>query len=141
MWMKSVRELVRGGWHARSWRLEHVRLLWSQVIHPDRNREAGFTDRDHLIVASEWLCGAQDATPDGGVCGRYSLATGWSSSYPETTGYIIPTFLALAEELGEGDFEERAARAVRFLLSVQLPDGAFPGGEIRDNSVTPSVFN
>jgi DUF1680 family protein len=36
---------------------------------------------------------------------------------------------------------ERAARAVRFLLSVQLPDGAFPAGEIRSNTVNPSVFN
>jgi len=93
------------------------------------------------MAAIEWLCRAQDVTTDGGVCGRYSLQTGWSSSYPETTGYIIPTFLALADDLHDDRFVQRAARAVRFLLSVQLPNGAFPGGEIRENRVHPSVFN
>jgi len=141
MWLTSVSRLAGVAWGAGAWRSKHAWLLWSQIGGRHRNRNAGLSDREHLIAAANWLRRAQDATPDGGVCGRYSLRTGWSSSYPETTGYIIPTFLALGHELGDGDFEERAARAVRFLLSVQLPDGAFPGGEIRDNSVTPSVFN
>src|SRR5256885_5153931 len=141
MWMKSARKLVRRAWRARAWRLEHARLLWSQMGDRRCHRNAGLSDREHLMAATAWLCRAQDVAPDGGVCGRYSLHTGWSSSYPETTGYIVRTFLALRDELGDAGFEERAARAVRFLLSVQLPDGAFPGGEIGDNSVNPSVFN
>ena len=49
--------------------------------------------------ALEWLCRAQDhsASTDGGVARSYSLLTGWASSYPETTGYIIPTFLERAK--------------------------------------------
>ena len=35
---------------------------------------------------------------------------GWTSSYPETAGYIIPTFLALARELGDSRFLDGAAR-------------------------------
>jgi len=43
----------------------------------------------------QWLVRAQDnsATRDGGVSRHYSLANGWAASYPETTGYIIPTML------------------------------------------------
>src|SRR5260370_1304143 len=72
---------------------------------------------------------------------RYQLGRGWTSSYPETTGYIVPTFLALSRALPQAGFRQRAERAVQFLLSVQLPEGGFPGLEIADNRVTPSVFN
>ena len=40
-----------------------------------------------------WLGRAQDgsATQDGGVARDFSLLTGWATSYPETTCYIVPT--------------------------------------------------
>jgi len=34
-----------------------------------------------------------------------------------------------------------AARCVEFLLGLQLPNGAFPAGEIHENTGRPSVFN
>ena len=42
-----------------------------------------------------WICRAQDCSKskDGGVARHFSLINGWSSSYPETTGYIIPTMI------------------------------------------------
>ena len=141
MWMRSVRQLVGPTWRARAWRPEHARLIWSSLVRGQGSRGSGLTEGDHLKAAVEWLCRAQDVMRDGGVCGRYALDGGWSSSYPETTGYIIPTFLALAQEFHDARFEERAARAVRFLLAVQLPDGAFASGEVEENTVTPSVFN
>ena len=139
--MRSVRQLVGPTWRARAWRPEHARLIWSSLVRGQGSRGSGLTEGDHLKAAVEWLCRAQDVMRDGGVCGRYALDGGWSSSYPETTGYIIPTFLALAQEFHDARFEERAARAVRFLLAVQLPDGAFASGEVEENTVTPSVFN
>ncbi len=56
---------------------------------------------DRVIEESiAWLCRAQDrsASADGGVARHYSLITGWGSSYPETTGYIVPTLLTYARE-------------------------------------------
>jgi folate-dependent phosphoribosylglycinamide formyltransferase PurN len=94
-----------------------------------------------LRAAAAWLGRAQDATLDGGIAGRYRLAGGWSSSYPETTGYAIPTLLALADVLHDDRYRERANRSVEFLLSVQLPSGAFPALEIADNRTEPSPFN
>jgi len=64
----------------------------------------------HLVAAIEWLGRAHDATPDGGISRGFSLALnayfacrGWQPSYPETTGYIIPTLYAAARRLGRPD--------------------------------------
>ena len=133
--------LVRYARDAGVWRASHARLLLEQVVSRGRNRRAGYTDADHLRAAAEWLERAQDATGNGGVAGRYRLHSGWTSAYPETTGYIVPTFLALADEPGGGRFRDRARRAVEFLLSLQLPNGAFPGGEIASGTQEASFFN
>jgi folate-dependent phosphoribosylglycinamide formyltransferase PurN len=116
-------------------------LLTSPFVGRESNSRAGFTDLDHLVAAAEWLERAQDAGGAGGVVGRYRLGTGWTSSYPETTGYIVPTFLRLADTLGQPRFRERARRCIEFLLSVQLESGAFPRLEIAHNRTEPSVFN
>jgi len=99
------------------------------------------SDEAALRGAAAWLACAQDATGDGGIAGRYRLASGWSSSYPETTGYAIPTLLTLADVLGDDEYRQRAGRCVAFLRSVQLPSGAFPGLEVADNRTNPSPFN
>jgi uncharacterized protein YyaL (SSP411 family) len=112
-----------------------------QVLNLSRNRDAGFGDEDHLSEAVSWLERAQDVTGDGGVSGRFHLRDGWTSSYPETTGYIIPTWLNLAEVHRDDRFVGRAERSVRFLLSTQLDSGAFPAGEIAENRIEPSPFN
>jgi hypothetical protein len=132
---------IRTARSVRAWIPDHFRLCAAHFVDVERNKRAGFTDRDHLTEAIGWLERAQDATTDGGVSGRYDLRQGWTSSYPETTGYIIPTFLNVAEETGDHRFIERAARCVSFLLLTQLESGAFPGGEIAENRTEPSPFN
>ena len=126
---------------ARVWRPSAASLLYHNLMGRRRGELLEQRDTDHLREAAAWLSRAQDATGDGGVAGRYTLGRGWSSSYPETTGYIIPTFLALDEEPGFDGFRERARQCVDFLLGVQLPSGAFPGLEIADNREKPSIFN
>jgi folate-dependent phosphoribosylglycinamide formyltransferase PurN len=133
--------LFRQARDAGVWRPSHVRLLIDQVAGRARNEHAGYSDGDHLEAAVEWLGRAQDATGNGGIAGRYRLKSGWTSAYPETTGYIIPTFLALAESPGCERFRDRASRCVEFLLPLQLPNGAFPSGEIREGAAAPSFFN
>ena len=91
----------------RCYRPSHARLLIDQVIGRNRNLRAEYTDKDHLYAAAAWLERAQDATQDGGVSGRYRLDSGWSSSYPETTGYIVPTFLKLSGEFREPRYHHR----------------------------------
>ncbi len=125
----------------RPWVDGHFDLLLSQVSYSHRNADKGYQDEDHLMAAAQWLEQAQDATSDDGVTGRYGLTSGWTSSYPETTGYIIPTLLQLADESGDRRFYDRAERSVEFLLGLQLQNGAFPGGEVHENVDNPSPFN
>lgn len=137
---RSLRWLAGRSLDAALWRPSHAAYMRNQFFHRARNADLGYSDRDHLVAAAQWLGRAQDVTGDGGVSGRYNLRSGWSSSYPETTGYIIPTFIALAKSV-DSSFHNRAAECVRFLRSIQLGDGAFPGGELHENRTRPSIFN
>ncbi len=123
-------------WRYRAWRKDHRAALFQRRRHPGTPG----SDSEHLAAAAAWLCRAQDLSGDGGVIGRYRLDQGWTSSYPETTGYIIPTFLDLAEHL-DPSYAVRAERCVEFLLGTQLDSGAFPAGEIAVNRAQPSPFN
>lgn len=123
-------------WRYRAWRKDHRDALF----HGRRHTGSLAPDPEHLAAAAAWLCRAQDLSGDGGIIGRYRLDHGWTSSYPETTGYIIPTFLDLATQLDPA-YMERAERCVAFLLATQLDSGAFPAGEIATNRSKPSPFN
>jgi hypothetical protein len=101
-------------------------------------------DADHLDDAIAWLGRAQDATPDGGVSAGFDLTTGWRASYPETTGYIVPTMLHHAEILGVDDSRRRALRMGEWLHSVQRTDGSIGRGlwsGENDTGKRAEVFN
>lgn len=91
----------------------------------------------HIEAGMKWLSRAQDATPDGGVSIRFSLVRGWESTYPETTGYIIPTFLNYYRITGDTSYKRRAMRMAEWELSIQQEDGSFLGGAMsqRTNSL------
>lgn len=91
----------------------------------------------------DWLCEAQErsTSSDGGVARHYSLLTGWSASYPETTGYIIPTLLTAGDRYGDAGLKERGRRMLDWLVSIQFPDGGFQGGMIDQEPVVPVTFN
>jgi hypothetical protein len=94
----------------------------------------------HARATAEWL--ARSFRRGGGSSAHFSLATGWSAPYPETTGYIIPTLLALRANFPELDLEAKALAAGRWLLGMQRADGPFPAGLLRANGkFRPSVFN
>jgi hypothetical protein len=96
-----------------------------------------------IDAAAGWLCRAQDhsVTQDGGVARHFSVRTGWSASYPETTGYIVPTMLDLARRTGREEYRARAARMVKWLASIQMSSGAFQGGMVNQSPVVPVSFN
>lgn len=83
-------------------------------------------DGIHSAAAVAWLCRAQDATPDRGVSHSYHIGKGWMPSYPETTGYIIPTFINRSRMLSENDLLRRAVQMAEWELDLQLENGAIP---------------
>jgi hypothetical protein len=124
---------------AAPWRPASMRAL----ARPMTSRPTGARP-NRLAAVADWLRRAQDATTDGGVSWGYRLRGGWAASYPETTGYIVPTLLALDATAGAavgGADRRRAERAIGFLAGVRLPDGSFPGGRIDENRTAPSAFN
>ncbi|MEO9190304.1 MAG: prenyltransferase/squalene oxidase repeat-containing protein [Acetobacteraceae bacterium] len=96
-----------------------------------------------VAAAVDWICRAQDRsrTQDGGVARDFSLIDGWAASYPETTGYIIPTLIAVARRDGRPDLMERVRRMLDWLVSIQLPGGGFQGGRVDQTPVVPVTFN
>ena len=103
----------------------------------DRCRIPLTENQQHMRCAAEWLATAQDATPDGGVSAQFSLSRGWDVSYPETTGYIVPTLLSYSHLTGQVNWRDRAIRMADWLLSIQLSNGAFPVFDL----ATPVVFD
>lgn len=101
------------------------------------------TDLEHLQATMSWLSAAQDATVDQGVSAFYDVRVGsWGPSYPETTGYIIPTFLDYAAQYESEIYRDRALRMADWLLPLQLESGAFPIGPLwPDWDRIPIVFD
>lgn len=99
--------------------------------------------QETIDAALAWLCAAQDnsASADGGVARDYSLIKGWATSYPETTGYIIPTFIELARRSGKEELHERARRMLDWCVAIQFPEGGFQGGKIDATPKVPVTFN
>jgi hypothetical protein len=92
---------------------------------------------------TRWLCMAQDksASNDGGVARDFCLLNGWSTSYPETTGYIVPTMIAMAHRNGDAGLHDRARRMLDWCVAIQFPDGGFQGGKIDAAPRVPVTFN
>jgi hypothetical protein len=104
-------------------------------------RPSGTTDLErHLREAADWLVRAQDAGGNRGVSYGADFGGPFLESYPETTGYIIPTFLTLADQTRDDGFARRAVEMGRWESEVQLPSGAVMGG-LLNASPTPAVFN
>jgi hypothetical protein len=96
--------------------------------------------RVHLQATAEWLL--RSIRKDGGSAAYLAPLLGWSRSYPETTGYLIPTLLRLHGQLGAADAEAAALRAGEWLLSLQAPEGWWAGGlHPPRGQPRPRVFN
>lgn len=94
----------------------------------------------HLQEAIEWLMRAQDAGEDRGISYGAEFGGPFLQSYPETTGYIIPTFLKLADYYRDESFARRASEMGEWESDVQMACGAVMGGRLNPNP-TPAVFN
>lgn len=126
----------------KPWQPRNLRLVIDDMLGVARQREQDH--RTHLRAAIDWLCHAQDVRvgkPDaGGVSAGWSFEDGWLPSYPETTGYIIETFLAAAQYLGKPELTDRAQRMIDWELSLQDAEGAFPG-HFGEKGNHPVIFN
>jgi len=91
----------------------------------------------------EWLKRSQDMSfyHDGGSARDFSLVKGWASSYPETSGYIVPTLIDYADRTNDQNLADRAKRMLDWLVSIQFPEGGFQGGKVDADPHVPVTFN
>ena len=97
-----------------------------------------YADERHLAEAMNWLCRAQDACQGQGVSAVYDLRKGWDVAYPETSGYIMATYLAYAEMMGDRTYIDRAIRIGDWETSIQTAGGGILSHP--DRAIT-RVFN
>jgi len=129
--------------HLRIMICDFLRLAYLRSRNIQKSSGTDFphkSNSEHLEAAMEWLCYAQDINRDGGIAGSYSFKKGWGASYPEITGYIIPTFFNYYHFSGQKKYRERAVKMVNWLISIQLPNGAFQMFSI-GQPPEPRVFN
>ena len=93
--------------------------------------------------AIDWICRAQAVTSDGGISKGYSLLHGrWSPSYPETTGYTIPTLLDAAVALQRPELGTLAVGLADWLRGTRTPEGGVAHfQQLGQGNARPVVFD
>lgn len=80
-----------------------------------------------LHAVASWLLVAGSVTEDDGQAAFFHCAHNqWAPSYPEVTGYTIPTLLAYARRHSRPDACVRAIEMAQYMLRVQTAQGAIP---------------
>ena len=140
--IQDTRQLFTRARHFRRWRSlpQAARDAWQRDFGGPRS-DPGI--ERSVLAATAWLERAQknSRSADGGVAAHYSLLDGWGHSYPETTGYIVPTMFAQADRLASDTYAKSAQEMLDWLLRIQLPGGGFQGGFVNDEPVVPVTFN
>jgi hypothetical protein len=95
-------------------------------------------DMMHLSAAMDWLCRAQDICGSKGVSAVYDVGKGWAVAYPETSGYIIGTYLAYAALTQKKEFVERAIELGDWEIEIQAANGGVISSPAKP---TTRVFN
>lgn len=97
----------------------------------------------HLEEAISWLSTARKSSCDGGIPAYFDLLRGrWTSSYPETTGYVIPTLISCAARLRRPDLYEFAIALSDYLLGVRTAEGGVGHWKQQEGKgVEPVIFD
>lgn len=99
-------------------------------------------NRVHLDAVMKWLCMAQDVHETGGISAGYHLLDDcWFNDYPETTGYIIPTFFDAFNVTNRLEYRTRAIRMAEWECEIQLAEGGVISGVYTEVNNVPAVFN
>jgi len=89
-------------------------------------------------AAIDWILNAQKATDDGGVSAYYDINSGYAkTSYPEVTGYIIPTMFDIYKLTDDRKYFKAAIEMTDWITEVQLKDGSVTSMDFQ----TPYVFD
>ena len=94
--------------------------------------------KQRLCWNLNWLEKSFKKNNDNGSSAYRTLLGYWSESYPETTGYLIPTLLNASKILDENKWENIATKQIPFFKTLQHPSGSYPTSITNPN---PNVFD
>ncbi|GAH39067.1 unnamed protein product, partial [marine sediment metagenome] len=92
----------------------HIKVLFDDLVGISYSNSDNSIQ--HLQAAMNWLKYAQDVDQSGGISAGYCFRRGWLPSYPETTGYIIPTFLDYYHFINKEEYLRRAVKMADWLF-------------------------
>jgi hypothetical protein len=94
----------------------------------------------HLDAAIDWIRLAHAANSNGGISKGYNVLSGhWYPSYPETTGYTIPTLLNAATVLDRQELQSIAFALADYLIDCRTIEGGV--GNWTASGLHPIVFD
>jgi hypothetical protein len=116
-------------------------LMESQQSFVTQTRDGTTTDhRSRIEAVVEWIRHAHRMAGDGGISKGYHLVRRkWYPSYPETTGYTIPSLLNAAARLERPDLTVLAMDLAEYLLRSASVEGGV--GHWSRGSSGPIVFD
>lgn len=89
------------------------------------SKRKDFSLHESAHAAADWLLRSQEIANDGGYAHSYHFLYGWQKSYPETTGYIIPSLIEWGEVSQDLRYKNSALKALEYLNKTQEEDGSF----------------
>lgn len=98
------------------------------------------TADETLVNIFQWIKESFKASGDGGSSAYYRMGVGWKASYPETTGYLIPTLYEYADYTKNDEWRTLAKNAADWLLSIQSNAGGWQGLQV-DEKCELRIFN
>lgn len=98
------------------------------------------THEESLARTFKWIDQSFKITGDGGSSSGYLFRRGWLGSYPETTGYLIPTMIEYAQYKKNDYWSSLAIKAADWLLDIQFEEGGWQGLQV-DIQCDQRVFN
>jgi hypothetical protein len=100
------------------------RHVWAGLHRPSTLPVDGLRVKQHLDAALDWIERAHAAAGGGGISKGFDLLRSrWAPSYPETTGYTVPTLLNAAAVLGHRELRVLALSLADYLLGSATPEG------------------
>ncbi len=113
-----------------------IPLIVKQLLKDFRKSNNKIHSNDfHIKKAIDWLVLAQNITNNGGVSKGYNLFTGWLPSYPETSGYIIPTLINYSYLVNDRKYIKICEEIADWECFMQLKNGAFKAKKVKNGYI------
>jgi len=97
-----------------------------------------YEDVIHLNSAMKWLERAHDVCNRKGISAMYLMDRGWDVAYPETSGYILSTFITYSDLYENPSFFKRAIEIGDWEIEIQTNCGGVLSNPTKTNI---RVFN